>query len=170
MITNRNLIKIFFKKQKILTDKSIEFLGSLKDLVKQLIANLGALNEVKQRLLDRIESLKEEFAQIKREINDDTIDLDSFVSYQKMYTSNEREIESLKEVLKDKAKIEAKVKKLIDSRNEMLNKSYQSYAAEIRHINESQSELNIIIEFKGTKTFLEMIYKKAFKRYGNIRN
>lgn len=155
-----------FQEAKILTDKSIEFLGSLKDLVRQLNANLGALNEVKQRLLARIESLKEEFAQIKREINDDTIDLDSFVSYQKMYTSNEREIESLKEVLKDKAKIEAKVKKLIDSRNDMLNKSYQSYAAEIRHINESQSELKISIEFKGNKDIFRNDLQKAFKGTG----
>lgn len=155
-----------FQEAKIPADKSFKLLESLKDLISQLNANLDDLNAVKQKLLDRIESLKEEFAQIKREINDDTVDLDSFVSYQKMITSNQREIESLKEILKDKAKIETKVKKLIDSRNEILNQSYQTYVAEIKHINESQSELSISIEFKGNKDIFRNDLQTAFKGTG----
>ncbi len=155
-----------FQEARIPTDKSIKLLGDLKDLVRQLYTNLDALNVVKQKLLDRIESLKEEFAQIKREINDDTVDLDSFVSYQKMLTSNQREIESLREALKDKTKIEAKVKELIDNRNEILNQSYQTYLEEIKQINESQSELNITIEFKGNKDVFRNDLQKAFKGTG----
>ena len=155
-----------FHEAKVPLDKSIEFLDNIKEITKKLRLNLEELDAVKRKLLNRIESLKEEFAQIKREINDDTIDLDSFVAYQKTLTMNQEEIETLREILKDKTKIESKVKELIDKRNESLNQSYQAYCAEIKRINESQDQLNINIEFKGNKDIFRNDLQKAFKGTG----
>ncbi len=155
-----------FQEATVYTDKLVELFGSTKEVINQLKKNLEKLSMVKEKLHSRIESFKEEFAQVKREINDDTIDLDNYVTCQKVLTSNRNEIVSLNKILENKTRLETKVKELIDNRNEMLNNRYRKYETAIKRINESQDQLNISIEFKGNKEVFRDDLQKAFKGTG----
>lgn len=69
-----------------------------------------------------MDSLKDEFAEIKREINDEQLDADSYVANKKKLAANNEEIEKLKECLKTKESICTSIQKGFDVRNENLRK------------------------------------------------
>lgn len=156
---------IFSSASKIVDD-IVSLLNSMSDTIEQVALKKDELKSVKKDLSDKIDSLKEEFAEIKREINDDTIDLDSFVKYSKDRDTNLTEIGQLKKTLSAKDSIILEIKKAIRQRNEVLKSIFKAYSAEIASINASQSELSIYIEFKGDKAQFKNDIKTAFKGTG----
>lgn len=117
-------------------------------------------------LATRIEGLADEFAEIKREIHDDTLDVDGYV---KMTTELEQHKETLKileERAKNKSKIEADFIKAVRERNEALLALFNAYRIEIQKINNSQSELRIEIEFKGDRENFKAQMKSDFRGTG----
>lgn len=85
------------------------------DAIKQDIDTLKKYKEkislVREKLILKIDSLKDEFAEIKREINDEQLDADSYVSDQKKLAANNEKIAKLKENLKSKDKLCSAIKK-----------------------------------------------------------
>lgn len=117
-----------------------------------------AFEELQKNLDDAIDALKEEFAKIKREIADDTIDLDGFEKYQREQTQAEQEILRLKRTLGSKETLLSSISSGFRQRNEYLLRTFRAYETEIERINTGQSELRISIQFKGNKTvFLEQL-------------
>lgn len=123
------------------------------------IGNEKVAFEALQKDLDNaIGALKEEFAIIKREIADDTIDLDGFEKYQKEQMQIEQDIARLKRALGSKEMLLSSISDGFRQRNEFLLQTFRAYEAEIERINAGQSELHISIQFKGNKTvFLEQL-------------
>lgn len=117
-------------------------------------------------LKDRNDSLADEFAEIKRDINDETLDLDSFVRMKGELVKTEEKLKQLGEQASSRLEIESSFSKAMRERNEALITIFKSYKKEIDRINESQNELRIEIIFKGDKEQFKSQLKYDFKGTG----
>ncbi|MWK60559.1 hypothetical protein GO594_31805, partial [Pseudomonas otitidis] len=93
----------------------------------------------------------DEFAEIKREIQDDTLDLDRFVKMTEELEKYKENLQQLEERAKSKKQLESAFRKAVRERNDILLEQFNAYKLEIQKINESQSELKISIDFKGDR-------------------
>ena len=118
------------------------------------------------RLKERTNSLADEFAEIKREIKDETLDVDSFVKMTTELQKTKEKLKQLSEEVSSKSKIEASFTKATRERNEALLKTYNAYKAETERINQNQSELRIEITFKGDREGFKSQLKNDFKGTG----
>lgn len=146
--------------------ESIEIIGTIDLQRKALRESMSKLDAIITELVEKINSLKEEFAEIKRDINDNTIDVESFIKYQKQLTSNNIEIEKMEESLKQKNSLQLNLKALFSNRNELLKKRFCAYEKGIDLINSSQEQLKISIGFKEDKTTFKNELKNNFKGTG----
>ncbi|MEM1001017.1 MAG: TrlF family AAA-like ATPase [Bacteroidota bacterium] len=134
-------------------------------LIKEFIQQTQKLSEISvdttkiyerfRAVLSKIhkkeESLKEEFAKIKREINLPTLSPDNFLNLN-------RQIQTAKMKLKEVEKSEAKKKILNETLNQRLTelndlwlKEYRQLEAEVNKINSAETKLTIEIKFKGNR-------------------
>jgi len=131
-----------------------EFIQETKKLT-EITANTTKIYERFQAVLSKIhkkeESLKEEFAKIKREINLPTLSPDNFLNLN-------RQIQTAKMKLKEVEKSEAKKKILNDTLNQKLTelndlwlKEYRQLETEVNKINSAETKLTIEIKFKGNR-------------------
>lgn len=128
--------------------------------------DITSLVEVQKELSDAIDALKEEFAQIRRDIQDETLDIESFGKYQEEKSRLKSELERQRRELSKETTIRSGIVSCIRKRNDVLLEIFNAYKSEIERINASQSELQIAITFKGDKTnFLEQL-RVAFKGSG----
>ena len=124
------------------------------------------MDDLISRLKERIDSLADEFAEIKREIKDDTLDVDSFVKMTAELQKTKEKLKQLSEEASSKSKIEASFTKATRERNEALLATYNAYKAETERINQNQTELKIEITFKGDREGFKAQLKNDFKGTG----
>ena len=132
-------------------EKTADCLSEIKTDIDKLKAIQQGFLGTREKLILKIDSLKEEFAEIKREINDEQLDADSYVSYQKTLSTNKEKVAKLEETIKSKDKLVNKIKQGFTQRNELLRQNYISYQESINDINQQQNQLSVDIEFKGDK-------------------
>lgn len=118
------------------------------------------------RLKERTDSLADEFAEIKREIKDETLDVDSFVKMTAELQKIKEKLKQLSEEASSKSKIEASFTKATRERNDALLTTYNAYKAETERINQNQTELRIEITFKGDREGFKSQLKNDFKGTG----
>lgn len=134
----------------------IDKITRISQIALELQTDVQSLTTLENTLFDCVEQLKEEFAQIKREINDDTLDPDSFLNYKRDHDKNKELIERHKKTLESLTSIKDSIKSEIRKRNELLQSIFTAYNNEIGKINDRQEALQLSIEFKGNKAqFLE---------------
>lgn len=152
-----------FTDAKSVIEQATKHVGIIHEQITILKNELVKLHEIRERLINKIDSLKEEFAEIKREINDDKIDVESYVWYQKQLSSNNDEIVRLQLALKEKESIKETIKSLLDERNGVLRKRFCAYEKSILEINRVQNQLQIEIEFKGNREEFKSNLKQLLK-------
>lgn len=155
-----------FEKVKTLVNDFTEHMAEIAKLSESIDKDISSMVAVEKKLSESIDALKEEFAQIRREIQDDTLDIESFGKYQKDKGKLISDIERRRRELSREKIIRAEIITCIRKRNDVLLDIFKAYKAEIDRINAGQSELQITITFKGDKTkFLEQL-RGAFKGSG----
>ncbi|NLF42767.1 MAG: AAA family ATPase, partial [Bacteroidales bacterium] len=155
-----------FQKVQALVNAFSAHMQEIAKLSESIDEDITSIVAVQRELSEAIEALKEEFAQIRREIQDDSLDIESFGKYQKEKGRLQSEVERQRRELSREATIRADIVACIRKRNDILLDIYKAYKAEIERINSSQLELQIAITFKGDKTkFLEQL-RLAFKGSG----
>lgn len=117
-------------------------------------------------LSKKIDGLSDEFAEIKREIKDDTLDIDGFVKMTEELEKCKENLKQLDERAKSKKQIESAFKKALRERNDILLEQFNAYKLEIQKINESQNELKITIDFKGDRDNFKSQMKTDFRGSG----
>lgn len=133
----------------------------------QAIENcIGGLTSIATKLDERIDGLADEFAEIKREIKDDTLDVDGFVKLTAELESVKEKLSQLNERAMSKSKIEAAFTKGARQRNDALLETFNVYKAETERINQSQNELRIEIVFKGDREGFKAQIKSDFRGSG----
>lgn len=126
----------------------------------------SGMEDIIARLKERTDSLADEFAEIKREIKDETLDVDSFVKMTAELQKTKEKLKQLSEEASSKSKIEASFTKATRERNDALLTTYNAYKAETERINQNQTELRIEITFKGDREGFKSQLKNDFKGTG----
>lgn len=140
---------------------------NIKKEIEKIIVKIDSSSKLVKEYLEEIrltiESLEEEFAEIKREIEIPNLNPDDFA---KLKSDEERLIKSIDQVTKQeesKGEIETQIRADLNERNQLLLKEFQVYKDEIEKINSNQNALELSIEFKGNKTaFLDNLIQ-SFK-------
>lgn len=156
-----------------IVDQASVVLSHVNNSVATITASIETIGEDAQKLesiiatLDnRVDSLKEDFAAIKREIKDDEIDPDAFVQLSAQLRELAQKLEDLNEKSNSKKSIETALKQYISDRNDLLLKIFRAYVVEATKINETQNELNINITFKGQKENFKNELKRRLRGTG----
>ena len=110
-----------------------------------------------------INDLQEEFAAIKREIADDTLDPDACVKLNETLTVLETRHSELKASIGSKQATIDKFRTIVRKRNELLLGSYNALTRETEKINSSQANLQIKVEFKGDRSAFKELLKSKFR-------
>lgn len=153
--------------------KALEIL----DLIGTEIAKIGEsiakmekdsseFTNVISELSGKIESLSDEFAEIKREIHDETLDIDGFVKMTADLEQYNELLKQLDERSKSRKQIESAYKKSARERNDILLSQFRAYENEVKKINATQRELQISIEFKGDREKFKTQMKSDFRGSG----
>lgn len=141
-------------------------LSQIGSCITEIEKQCGGMVDIISRLKERTDSLADEFAEIKREIKDETLDVDSFVKMTADLQKNKERLKQLSEEASSKSKIEASFTKASRERNEALLTTYNAYEAETKRINQNQTELRIEITFKGDREGFKSQMKNDFKGTG----
>lgn len=136
------------------------------EAVAQIENNCSEFETVITELSKKIESLSDEFAEIKREIKDDTLDIDGFVKMTAELEKYKDNLQQLEERAKSIEQIESAFKKAARERNDTLLESFNAYKVEIQRINADQSELKITIDYKGDRENFKAQMKSDFRGTG----
>lgn len=146
-----------------LIDVQLTQIGSC---IAEIDKQRSGMENIISRLKERTDSLADEFAEIKREIKDETLDVDSFVKMTADLQKIKEKLKQLSEEASSKSKIEASFTKAIRERNDALLATYNAYKAETERINKNQTELRIEITFKGDREGFKSQLKNDFKGTG----
>lgn len=142
------------------------FLSSTKSKVNEL-QNISKKNKsILQSLTDVKNTLQDEFAEIRREINHPNLKAEDYISFTSTKNKNIEKIKKLKLKQNNKGELQRKLLELLDSRNTILLSELKIYEHEIAKINAQQEELEISIEFKGDKDSFKSILVNCFKGSG----
>lgn len=146
-----------------LIDAQLTQIGSC---VAEIEKQCSCMEDIISHLKERTDSLADEFAEIKRDIKDETLDVDSFVRMTAELQKTKEKLKQLSEEASSKSKIEASFTKAIRERNDALSMTYNDYKAETERINQKQTELRIEITFKGDREGFKFQLKNDFKGTG----
>ena len=146
-----------------LIDVQLTQIGSC---IAEIEKQRSGIEDIISRLKERTDSLADEFAEIKREIKDETLDVDSFVKMTAELQKIKEKLKQLSEEASSKSKIEASFTKATRERNDALLTTYNAYKAETERINQNQTELRIEITFKGDREGFKSQLKNDFKGTG----
>lgn len=146
-----------------LIDAQLTQIGSC---IVEIEKQCSCMEDIISHLKERTDSLADEFAEIKREIKDETLDVDSFVRMTAELQKTKEKLKQLSEEASTKSKIEASFTKAIRERNDALLMTYNYYKAETERINQNQTELRIEITFKGDREGFKSQLKNDFKGTG----
>lgn len=144
----------------------LDAIDKISDEIEIISKNENSLKLYKDQFDKEIKSLKDEFASIKREIQDETLDPDSYVKYTSEIDKVKQEIEELNNKNNSRESLILEIKQSIRERNEVLISIFNKYEEEIKKINDSQNELKIKIEFKGNKDKFKNDIKDNFRGTG----
>lgn len=146
-----------------LIDGQLTQIGSC---IAEIEKQRSGMEELISRLKARADSLADEFAEIKREIQDETLDVDSFVKMTTDLQKTKEKLKQLSEETASKSKIEASFTKAARERNDVLLATYNAYKDETERINQNQTELRIKITFKGDLEGFKSQMKSDFRGTG----
>lgn len=141
-------------------------LTQIGSCIAEIEKQRSGMEDIISRLKERTDSLADEFAEIKREIKDETLDVDSFVKMSAELQKSKEKLKQLSEEASSKSKIEESFAKATRERNDVLLTTYNAYKAETERINQNQTELRIEITFKGDREGFKSQLKNDFKGTG----
>ena len=167
-MTGSEINRDFFDEAQIILQKTQNEFQNLKDIYNNSILNQEQWKKIITKMDAKKDSLKEDFAKIKREINTDSINPDTYLTLK-------NEIDLLCTTLKEIEKYELK-------RNELGNHLLNSLTEldtiwreentilnhEVKKINEAESKISLEVIFKGRKDKFKGKLMEVFKG-SNIR-
>lgn len=159
-----------FQKIKFTIEDIVESFEKINCEIDSISIKEMMLKGLERELETEINSLQEEFANIKREINDEELDPDSYVKYNSEFQKTSLDIDKFTKRNNSRNSLSTEIRDFIQKRNEMLNDVFQKYKHEIKKINETQSELKIKTTFKGDKERFKENIKVKFKGTGLTDN
>lgn len=141
-------------------------LNHIGDAIKNISTYETTFEEIINKLSADMSTLSDEFAAIKRAINDDTLDADTYVQLTAdMEKINER-LTQLNKKSKAKRSIELAFRNAVRQRNDTLQSQFQTYQIEIEKINHLQKGLHIELTFRGDRDGFKAKLRSDFRGSG----
>lgn len=156
---------LFNEANSLLTQLKSEF-SVVKSAAAKSAKIRASIEAVLSKLKEKKEGLKGEFAEMKREINTDSIDPDNFLKLNRLVETSQLK---LKEFEKSESK-RNELKKALSVKTTDLNnlwlEEYQLIKKEVDRINQNESKLSIEVEYKGRRDKYLLKLKEVFKGSG----
>ncbi len=124
------------------------------------------LNELYKKLLDKKETLKEEFAKIKREIDIPNVNPDDFLKFNRTIETSKLKLLEIEKSEKKKAELTKSLNDRIAELNQLWHKEYQILEKEVTRINEYENSLSISVTYKGRDDIFRDKLQQIFKGSG----
>lgn len=145
--------------------------AKISELINTISLDNDKLKKLKLNFDEQLKNLQEEFANIKRNIlddTDDTLDLENFIRTKKTIKTKEQQLDELSEINSSRNQLILKIQKAIKERDDILRSIFKEYKAKIDEINKSQDDIKIEITFQGDKEQFKQNIKVNFKGTGLI--
>ena len=145
--------------------------------MKKGFEELRKLNERNREALDKFNNVikafeakkaetAEEFAKIKREINSDSLNPDTFLSLNRLVTTSKIKLQEINKQTEKQNTLKTDLLKTLNELNELWLKEFNILNAEKDKINDSKTNLSIEVTFKGSKKYFLNKIKEIFKGTG----
>lgn len=145
------------------------FFKEFKNTLDGLEAEHLTLHGLRARFITHYEALKEEFSQIKREINLPNIEADAYVRLSKDFDLQNAKLVEIHKLAGRKEEIRKKLYETLTTLKDLWHQEFVITQAEVSKINSQQSKIRIGVDFKGNKDkFKEFL--KATVRGSNLRD
>ncbi len=157
---------IFTNLYKIIDNSKQNFLDISKQLI-QLVDNFKDINSVYNSFKERYKEFNEEFLKIQREINlPNNLRADDFINYTKNLNSQKLMKDEIEKLSIKKLESHNNLKKLLSELNELYREEFKIIDEEVKKINDSQSSIKIVSEFKANKNEFDKFLRTIFSGSG----
>ncbi|MFH1860304.1 MAG: TrlF family AAA-like ATPase [bacterium] len=156
---------IFFEAEKIFKQFVNEF-NKLNIIKSETEKYESAFKELYKKLQEKKETLKEEFARIKRDINIPNLNPDEFLSLNRHIEISKLKLAEIVKLEKKKIEYHALLNNNISKLNGLWHEEYQILEKEVSRINEYENALSISVEYKGRKDVFKAKLKNVFTGTG----
>ncbi len=157
--------EIFLEADNLFKHVVIEF-NKLNNIKSNIDKYAVTFNDIFKKLNDKKESLKEDFAKIKREIDIPNLNPDNFLKLSRQVETSKLKLIEIEKLEKKKIEYMTSLNNKISELNNLWYEEYHILEKEVKRINEYDSSLSISVEYKGRKDkFLEKLQQK-FKGSG----
>ncbi|HEY5393255.1 MAG TPA: hypothetical protein VIJ57_14120 [Hanamia sp.] len=141
----------------------------LVDIVKKLQTEKGNLQDFKKSLTEKYEALKEEFSEIKRNINLPNIEADTYVKLSKDFDFQIAKLNEIKKLDARKVTLRKNLTQALTQLRNLWHKEFSIVQEGILKLNNDQSAIQIEIEFKGNKDKFKD-YLKGYVKGSGLRD
>lgn len=141
----------------------------IQEILRKTDAALEKYKSVELSLNEKRDEMKEEFAKIKREINSDTLNPDTFLSLTRKIETSKLKLVEINKQSEKRQGLEKQLKEKLYELNELWREEFNCLNEETEKINNTNSNLKISIGFKEQKAqFVEKL--KAVFRGSGLRD
>lgn len=134
--------------------------------IGELESEKGVLENIKTAFSQQYEQLREEFSQIKREINLPNIEADAYVKLSKDLDLQKAKLLEIGKLGQRRDAIKQKLNKALVDLKGLWHQEYQLVQAEVSKLNSDQSKLKIEVGFKGNKERLKDFLRSSVRGSG----
>jgi hypothetical protein len=170
----------FFDQTGFESEENKEIFSEADTLFRQLAIEFNKLNEIKantlqyetafvelfNKLNEKKENLKEDFAKIKREIDIPNLNPDDFLTLNRQIEISRLKLIEIEKSEKKKTEYSTALNKKISELNTLWHEEYKILEKEVKRINEYENSLSITVEYKGRDDNFLNTLKQIFKGSG----
>lgn len=156
---------IFETANKAVKEAELEFIR-IKEIIQKTDSALEKYKTVESSLNKKRDEMKEEFAKIKREINSDTLNPDTFLSLTRKSEISKLKLVEINKQSEKKQELERQLKEKLYELNELWLEEFNRLNEETKKINSTNTNLKISIEFKAQKALFVEKLKSVFRGSG----
>lgn len=170
----------FFQNVKFETDENKDIFNEAEKVFKIISEDFNKLNEINlntdknviefkklnEKLNDKKENLKEEFAKIKREINVPNLSPDDFLKLNRKIETSKLKLIEIEKSERKKNELRKTLNDKISELNKLWYEEYKILEREVSRINEYENSLSITVEYKGRKDIFDKKLRQIFSGSG----
>ena len=163
-----------------LSEQNVDFSSELNGVMEKMKAEFGKMrmvwNDSEQYLKKYGEILKafelkrdamvEEFALIKRELNSDTLNPDTFLELNRKLSTSKLKLQTLVGMIEKKKGLQDDLKNKLEEINRLWREMYDRICEDTNGINESNGDLKIEVQYKGSKSDFDNKLRELLKGSG----
>lgn len=156
---------IFAQADKIFR-KISEAFDNLNAIKVNTDSNITEFKKLYEKLQEKKENLKEDFAKIKREINVPNLSPDDFLKFNRIIETSKLKLVEIDKSEKKKNDLGKILNDKISELNKLWHEEYKILEQEVSRINEYESSLSISVEYKGRKDIFDTKLRQVFSGSG----